>query len=85
METDASDGVIAGVLSQKQCDGEWHPVAYYSKTMIDTELNYPIHDKELLAIVSSFQHWHAHLEGTPEAICEAIFINQGNSSISYNR
>src|SRR5205814_4992346 len=68
LETDASDGVIAGVLSQKQCDGEWHPVAYYSKTMIDAELNYPIHDKELLAIVSSFQHWHVHLEGTPEAI-----------------
>ena len=68
METDASDGVIAGVLSQKQCDGEWHPVAYYSKTMIDAELNYPIHDKELLAIVSSFQHWRVHLEGTPEAI-----------------
>ena len=68
METDASDGVIAGVLSQKQCDGEWHPVAYYSKTMIDAELNYPIHDKELLAIVSSFQHWCAHLEGTLETI-----------------
>src|SRR5204862_3626523 len=68
METDASDGVIAGVPSQKQCDGEWHPVAYYSKTMINTELNYPIHDKELLAIVSSFQHWCVHLEGTPEAI-----------------
>jgi hypothetical protein len=54
METDASDGVVASVLSQKQLDGEWHPVAYYSKTMIDIELNYPIHDKELLAIVSSF-------------------------------
>src|SRR5277367_5336065 len=56
METDASDGVIAGVLSQQQLNGEWHPVAYYSKTMIDAKLNYPIHDKEMLAIVSSFRH-----------------------------
>jgi len=53
LETDASDSVIASVLSQKQSDREWHLVAYYSKTMIDAELNYPIHDKEMLAIVSS--------------------------------
>ena len=68
VETDASDNLIAGVLCQKQSDGEWHPAAYYSKTMIDTEINYPIHDKELLAIVSSFQHWRAYLEGTLETI-----------------
>jgi hypothetical protein len=36
--------------------------------MIDAELNYPIHDKEMLAIISSFLHWRAHLEGTPEKI-----------------
>jgi hypothetical protein len=64
----ASNGVVGGVLSQKQFDSEWHPVAYYSKTMIDAKLNYPIHDKELLAIVSSFQHWREHLEGTLKPI-----------------
>ena len=68
METDASDGVVAGVLSQRQSDGEWHPVSYYSKTMIDAELNYPIYDKEMLAIVSSLLHWRAHLVGTPNTI-----------------
>ena len=68
IETDASDNVIAGVLYQKQLDGEWHPVAYYSKTMIDAEINYPIHDKELLAIVSSFQHWRTYLEGTSKTV-----------------
>ena len=68
METDASDSVIASVLSQQQSDREWHPVAYYSKTMIEAELNYPIHDKEMLAIVLSFQHWRVHLQGTPVAI-----------------
>jgi len=36
--------------------------------MIDAELNYPIHDKEMLAIVSSFQHWRVHLEGTLQGI-----------------
>ena len=55
VETDASDGVIAGILSQKQLDGEWQPVGYFSKTMSPAELNYQIHDKEMLAIVKSFQ------------------------------
>ena len=54
LETDALDGVVTGVYSQKQTDGEWHPIAYYLKTMVDAELNYPIHDKEMLAIISSF-------------------------------
>ena len=68
LETDASDSTIAGIFSQKQLDREWHPIAYYLKTIIDTELNYPIHNKEMLAIIFSFQHWCAQLEGTPESI-----------------
>ena len=54
LETDALDGVIAGVYSQKQLDGEWYPIAYYLKTIVDAELNYLIHDKEMLAIILSF-------------------------------
>ncbi|CAL3966035.1 unnamed protein product [Diplocarpon coronariae] len=53
LETDASDGVVAGVLSQLQEDENYHPIGYFSKTMNDAELNYPIHDKELLAIFRS--------------------------------
>ena len=63
-----SDSVVAGVLYQQQSDREWHPVAYYSEMMVDAELNYPIHDKKMLAIVSSFQHWWVHLEGTSEMV-----------------
>ena len=43
-----------GIFSQKQPDGEWHLIVYYLKTMIDAELNYPIYNKEMLAIVFSF-------------------------------
>ena len=68
METDASDGVVGGVLSQKHLDKDWHPVAFFSKTMADAEINYPIYDKELLAIILSLQHWRVELEGTPQAI-----------------
>ncbi|EDO04015.1 hypothetical protein SS1G_06497 [Sclerotinia sclerotiorum 1980 UF-70] len=64
LETDASDGVIAAVLSQKH-DDHWFPVAYFSKTMLPAELNYPVHDKELTAIAKSFGHWRAELIGSP--------------------
>jgi hypothetical protein len=55
VETDASDGVLGGVLLQLQPSREWHPVAYYSKTMILAEINYPIHDKEMLAIIRALE------------------------------
>jgi len=54
LETDALNSVIASVFSQKQPDGEWHPITYYLKTIIDAKLNYHIYNKEMLAIISSF-------------------------------
>ena len=50
LETDSSDGVVAGILSQLQEDGTFHPIGYFSKTITDPELNYLIYDKEMLAI-----------------------------------
>ncbi|UTT90593.1 hypothetical protein NDA17_001888 [Ustilago hordei] len=49
LETDASDFAIAGVLKQEH-EGQWHPVAFYSRKMSSAEKNYEIHDKELLAV-----------------------------------
>jgi hypothetical protein len=54
VETDASDGVVAGVLSQ-QHDGLWHPMGYYSKTMSGPERNYEIHDKEMLGMIRALE------------------------------
>ena len=68
LETDASDGVVSGVLSQLHPDGEWYPVGYYSKTMDHAEVNYAIHDKEMLAIVRSFDQWRAELAGSPSKV-----------------
>ena len=65
MEIDSSDIVTAGVLSQKGPDGEWHLVAFYSKTMNPVECSYKIYNKELLAIMNSLRTWRAELEGIP--------------------
>ena len=63
VETDASDYAVAAILSQWQ-NGELHPLAFFSHTMTATELNYDVHDKELLAIFSAFLTWRHYLEGT---------------------
>jgi transposase InsO family protein len=56
IETDSSDFVSAGVLSQMH-DGILRPVAFFSKKLSPTECNYMIYDKELLAIIRSFETW----------------------------
>ena len=51
IECNASDFATGAVLSQLTPDGKWHPCAYISKSLSPTEHNYPIYDKELLAVV----------------------------------
>lgn len=64
IETDASNGVIAGVCSQQDpTTMEWHPIAFFTKTMVTAELNYDIHDKEMLAIIRSMEVWRPELQG----------------------
>jgi RNase H-like domain found in reverse transcriptase/Reverse transcriptase (RNA-dependent DNA polymerase)/Integrase zinc binding domain/Integrase core domain/Aspartyl protease/Chromo (CHRromatin Organisation MOdifier) domain len=65
VETDASDFVSAGVLSQRDDSGVLRPVAYFSKKHTAAECNYEIYDKELLAIIRCFEEWRPELEGSP--------------------
>ena len=59
LETDASQWATGGVLSQKE-DGEiWRPVAFHSRRLSPAECNYPIHDKELLAVIACLREWDA--------------------------
>ena len=51
LETDASNGVIAGILLQLYLDGEQYPIALFLKTMDLAKYNYKVHDKEMLAII----------------------------------
>ncbi|KAJ1037018.1 hypothetical protein NDA10_001377 [Ustilago hordei] len=67
LETDASDFAIAGVLKQEH-EGQWHPVAFYSRKMSPAEKNYEIHDKELLAVVACLTQWQHMLAGLPRQL-----------------
>ena len=65
VETDASNYVVAGVLSQMHMGPDsrelLRPVAFFSKRMVPAECNYDIYDKELLAIVRCFEEWRPEL------------------------
>jgi len=63
IEVDASDYAMEGVLSMECEDGLWRPVAFLSKLLNETERNYKIHDKEMLAIIRELEAWRHLLEG----------------------
>jgi RNase H-like domain found in reverse transcriptase len=68
METDASDYALGAILSLFDDEGVLHPVAFHSRTFTGAELNYNVHDKELLATFKAFQHWQHYLEGSGSPI-----------------
>ena len=62
VEADASNYATGGVLSIKCSDKMWRPVAFISKSLSDTERNYKIHNKEMLAVVRCLEVWRHFLE-----------------------
>jgi len=64
VEADASNFATGGVLSIRYEDNKWRPVAYISKSLNETERNYKIHDKEMLAIIHCLEAWRHFLEGS---------------------
>ena len=57
LEIDASNYALRAVLSQYGNDSHLHPIAFYSRKFSQAKINYEICDKELLAIVASFEIW----------------------------
>ncbi|MBW0483618.1 hypothetical protein O181_023333 [Austropuccinia psidii MF-1] len=60
VDTDASDYALGALLSQVNDSGK-HPSAFDSRKLLPAELNYEIHDKELLGIVWALKRWRAFL------------------------
>ena len=55
MEVDALDFVTGEVLLMECEDRRWRLVAYLSKPLNETEKNYEIHDKEMLAVIRGLE------------------------------
>ena len=68
LEATASEFALGCILSQPSANGDLHPICFYSRKFTPAELNYPIYDKELLAVVAAFKQWRVYLEGAAHPI-----------------
>ncbi|EAL20358.1 hypothetical protein CNBF1680 [Cryptococcus deneoformans B-3501A] len=83
--TDASNtgtGAWIGVGTSRESA---QPVAYDSRTFNSAQRNYPVHDRELLAIINALDHWRPLLYGIPVHVyCDHFtlqwFLGQRNLS-----
>lgn len=75
--TDACQTALGAVLEQADPDGEYHPVAYFSKKLQGAEKNYHVREQEFLAIVCALRHWRHYLLG------RAFELITDHKSLSY--
>ena len=80
VEADASGYVVGGALLQRSTtDGLWRGVSYYSRKMTPAEANYPIHDKEMLAVVACLREWRPELTG------RRFLVHSDHKNLAYFR
>ncbi|RYE95918.1 MAG: hypothetical protein EOO78_22560, partial [Oxalobacteraceae bacterium] len=79
VNTDASDYATGAVLQQDFGRG-LQPLAYLSHKMSDAETRYPVHDKEMLAIVNMLGEWRTYLHGRQPFV---IRIRTDHNSLQY--
>ena len=82
MEADPSDFTLGSILSQQGDDEKLHLVAFHSRKFDTANINYGIHDKELLAIVDSFMQWRHFLEGSSNQV--TVFSDHKNLAYFQN-
>ena len=75
VETDALDFAVGAELYQVFDDGR-HPVGFVLKKISGLVFNYPIYDKELMAIIKAFNKWRPYLSGIKEPV--DVFIDHRN-------
>ncbi len=61
--TDASDFTISGIPHQQDEAGDLHPLAFYLRKLLESEINYSIHNKEMLGIMESLREFRPWLVG----------------------
>jgi hypothetical protein len=58
----ASKDTIVGVLLQKNDQGHEQPIAYMSRALQNSELKYPMFEKQAYALVKSLKHFRVFIE-----------------------
>ncbi|MBW0566213.1 hypothetical protein O181_105928 [Austropuccinia psidii MF-1] len=78
VENDASYYALGAVLSQVNDSGK-HPIEFDSRKLLPAELNYEIHDKELLCIFWALKRWRAF----PLSLSDSFEVLTDHSSLQY--
>ena len=76
IKADASDQAQESILSQSDKSENLYPVAFHSWKFTESELNYKIYNKELLAIVKVFKQWKSYLKRSKNTI--QVYIDHKN-------
>lgn len=79
LEADCLGYALGGCLSQVDQEGRLRPVTCHSKRLTGAEVNYPIHDKEMLAIITCLQEWKAELQ----SVANPFAILTVNKNLNY--
>ena len=78
LETGASKDGLGAVLSQKQADGQYHPIAYGSKALTPHEKNYHVTKLEFLALKWAVtEHFKEYLP------CQSFVVWMDNNLLTY--
>ncbi|KAI0999983.1 hypothetical protein K3495_g8215 [Podosphaera aphanis] len=65
LEANCSGYALGGTLTQSDGRGQRKAVAFHSQKLNPAERNYPIHDKEMLAIIKCLEQWDAEQRSCP--------------------
>ena len=83
LETDASGRGLGAVLSQKQADGPYHPIAYASCVMNETEQRYHSNKQEFLALKWAVtEQFHEYLSPYGKSRNEFV-VRKDNNLLTY--
>ena len=76
VEANSLDYAIGRQLGQYDENRKLYPIAFFSKKLSSTQLNYPIYNKELLAIVEAFKEQRLYLSSIVKPI--KVYIDYKN-------
>ena len=85
LHCDASSVGYGAVLMQRQDDGKFHPVSYFTKSTTSAESNYHSFELETLAIVKALDRYRIYLEHMPFKIvtdCNSLTLTLNKKQIN---
>ena len=77
LHTDASEVGVGATLSQLDSQGIPHLIGCRSKKLNAAQKNYPVHEKEMLALIQALKDWRHYL------FCSEIHVFTDNSALRY--